>query len=343
MSTVTTSPSTPPPASDGRPPFEDWFPEAPLDATYGYDRAALLQVPVPPPPEDFAPFWQDLHAAARAISPDPELADYPMAARAHTFHRVDFTSLDGLRLGGWLALPKAGPARIGVVVSHGYGGREEPDLAGIPDDAAAIFPVARGLPAVSLMPQVARPTDGHVVEGIESRDSYVLGGCAADVWCAASALIELAGQVPLVFVGGSFGGGQGALAVPWDERFVAAALRVPSFGQYDIRLQVPCTGSGERVREHVALHPRAREVLRYFDAATAATFLRVPTLFACALWDPSVPPPGQFAVYNAARGVIGDQARLQVLSAGHETYPSEAAEGAVWLRAVRDLVTSAAK
>ncbi|WP_147919013.1 acetylxylan esterase [Ruania zhangjianzhongii] len=343
MTTVTTGPSTRQSTADQRPPFEEWFPEAPMDATYGYGLEALLQVSAPAPPEDFAEFWQSLQASARAVQPAPELADYPMLARAHTLHRVDFTSLGGLRLGGWVALPKDGPVRVGVVFSHGYGGREEPDLAGIPDDAAVIFPVARGLPAVSLMPQVLRPTDGHVLEGIESRDSYVLGGCAADLWCAASALTELVGQVPLVFVGGSFGGGQGALALPWDDRFVAAALRVPSFGQYDIRLHLPCTGSGERVREHVALHPRAREVLRYFDAATAAGFLRVPTLFGCALWDPSVPPPGQFAVYNAALAAIGDRARLQVLSAGHETYPSEAAEGAVWLRGVRTLINEAGR
>src|SRR5699024_4452096 len=153
-----------------------------MDATYGYDLAALLQVPAPQPPEDFAQFWRDLSAEARSVQPEPELAEYPMRSRGHSLHRVGFTSLGGLRLGGWVALPKAGPARIGVVHSHGYGGREAPDLAAIPDDAAVIYPVARGLPAVSLMPQVARPTDGHVLEGIESRDTYVLGGCAADLW-----------------------------------------------------------------------------------------------------------------------------------------------------------------
>lgn len=312
-----------------------------MDATYGYDLAALLQIPAPDAPEDFAQFWRRLYTAAREVAPAPELADYPMTSPAHTLHRVDFTSLGGLRLGGWVALPKGGPARVGVVVSHGYGGREAPDLAGIPEDAAAIFPVARGLPSVSLMPQVRRPTDGHVLEGIDSREKYVLGGCAADVWCAASALHQLVGEVPLVFVGASFGGGQGALALPWDFRFVAGALRVPTFGQYDIRLKVACTGSGERVREYVSLHPRAREVLRYFDAATAASFLTMPTLFACALWDPSVPPPGQFAVYNAAREATGEAARLQVLSAGHAEYPQQVAENAVWLRGSRDLIAAA--
>ncbi len=343
MTTATTEPGGRAAPGRTRPPFQQWFPDAPMDASYGYDLDGLLQVGAPAPPADFAEFWRSLHAQARQVVPAAELADYPMTARAHTVHRVDFTSLGGVRLGGWVALPKAGPARVGVVVSHGYGGREEPELVGIGDDAAVIFPVARGLPTVSLLPQLRRPTDGHVLEGIGSRETYVLGGCAADVWCAASALVELVGEVPMVFVGASFGGGQGALALPWDDRFVAGALRVPSFGQYDIRLRVPCTGSGERVREHVTGHPQAREVLRYFDAATAAGFLTVPTLMACALWDPAVPPPGQFAVHNAAREATGERAVLQVLGAGHETYPDELAEGTVWLRGVRRLIDQAGR
>ena len=324
------------------PPFAQWFPDAPMDATYGYGPQDLLQVPAPQAPERFEDFWRDLARRARDIDPAPELADYPMAAPGHDLQRVQFTSLDGLRLGGWVAVPKDRPARVGVVVSHGYGGRDEPEMAGIPDDVAAFFPVARGLPSVSLLPQLYRPEHGHVLEGIESMHTYVLGGCAADIWCAASALRQIAGPVPLVYAGASFGGGLGGLTVPWDERFVAAALRVPSFGQYDVRLSLPCTGSGEIVREYVQWHPRAREVLRYFDAATAARYLQVPTLFGCALWDPAVPPPGQFAVYNAARETLGQDARLQVLSAGHEdTYPTAAAEGAVWLRSVRELIAAA--
>ena len=43
-------------------------------------------------------------------------------------------------------------------------------------------------------------------------------------------------------------------------------------------------------------------MLRYFDAAVAAAHIRIPTLVACAVFDPAVPPPGQFAVYNALAG-----------------------------------------
>lgn len=318
------------------PPFADWFPDAPFDATYGYDLEALLQVPVPPPPEGFADFWRGRYTRARGVHVAPELGA-PVRHGDHLVRPLRFTSLDEYRLGGWLALPADGTPRSGVVVSHGYGGRAAPDLAAVPADAAAIFPVARGLPEPSLLAEIPSPEQGHVLHGIESVETYVLGGCAADVWCAATVLTEVCGQLPLVFSGTSFGGGQGALALPWDDRFVAAALRVPSFGQYDVRLASPCTGSGELVRHHVAAHPEARDVLRFFDAATAATSLRVPALLGCALWDPAVPPPGQFAVYNAC----ADVAELQVLDAGHAEYPTQADDDEEWLRRVRAMAVRA--
>lgn len=71
-------------------------------------------------------------------------------------------------------------------------------------------------------------------------------------------------------------------------------------------------------------------MLPYFDAATAATRLEAPTLVAAALFDPSVPPPGQFAVHNALAG----EHELLVLSAGHFEHEGTAAEVAE-LRAAR--------
>jgi cephalosporin-C deacetylase len=43
-------------------------------------------------------------------------------------------------------------------------------------------------------------------------------------------------------------------------------------------------------------------VLQYFDSATAAGHIQIPTLVAAAVFDPAVPPPGQFAVHNCLAG-----------------------------------------
>ena len=92
---------------------------------------------------------------------------------------------------------------------------------------------------------------------------------------------------------------------------------MPSFGHHPLRLTMQCNGSGESVRQYAMKNPRiAREVLPYFDAAIAAQFISTPTLVAPALFDPAVPPPGQFAVYNAMNG----KHALHVMPAGHFEY-----------------------
>lgn len=314
-------------------PYDAWFGADAFDATYGYDDAGLRDIGVPEEPPGLVEFWRALYAAALEVDVAPDLSPATGGAAAGTspldrpsteVYDVSFTSLGGVQINGWVALPADGVVERAVVVSHGYGGRDEPDLTMVPERSAAIFPVARGLPTRSLLPGVPAEGSGHVLHGIESRETYIHGGCAADVWCAATALLRLLPDYPstLAYVGGSFGGGIGALALPWDHRFTSAVLYVPSFGHHPLRLTMPCTGSGEAVRLYAEQHPEVRDVLAYFDAAVAAQHLRIPTLLGPALWDPAVPPPGQFAICNA----IPAEKELFTFSAGHAEYPGDADE-----------------
>lgn len=294
----------------------------PFDPTYGYDSATLAGVPPADEPRDFAKFWRETFVIARSIPSSPDLRP---SARQHVHgfdvFDVSFNSLGNQRIHGWLSVPRNGPVTRGIVVSHGYGGRDGPDQRVHCEDAVAIYPCARGISA-SGVPEIPSDPMEHVLTGIESRETYVHRGCAADVWAAATALIELFPMVShrLDYLGASFGGGIGALALPWDNRFKRAFLAVPSFGQYPIRLTLPSIGSGEAVRRYVGNHPAARDVLAYYDASVAAKHLRIPTLVAAALFDPAVPPPGQFAVYH---GLAGPK-HLLTLPAAHFAYPGEA-------------------
>ncbi len=297
------------------PPYDTWFADAAFDASYGHTLSTLRAIAPVPPPAGFAARWQAWREQAKTVDAAPTVlsAETALGRRVSI---IEHAGVDGTRLRAWLVEPLTAPARVGVVHSHGYGGRDAIDLARVPDDAAAIFPVARGLPALNAGVGAPEPQSEHVLAGIERPDTYVLGLCARDLWLAADALTALVGPLPLYYVGESFGGGIGALALPWDDRYIGATLVVPSFGQYDERLAVHCVGSGETVRDHVAAHPEAREVLRWFDASTALGFARIPVRVEAALWDPYVPPPGQFGVANAARML-----ELAVLAAGHAEYP----------------------
>nr|WSW67021.1 acetylxylan esterase [Streptomyces sp. NBC_00995] len=295
----------------------------PFDPAYGHTLDELTAVPAPPAPDDFADFWRARYEAARAVATDPEKGPLEDERDGVRIHGVTYTSVGGVRLGGWLALPVEGePVDHGFVIGHGYGGRQEPgpDVPLPLPSSAAILPCVRGMGARGLVAGIPEVSAGHVLHGIASRDTYVIGDCVADLWCAASALgelvPELTGPSRLGLLGESFGGGLGALALPWDDRFAAAQLTVPTFGNHPLRLTLPCAGSGEAVRGYHRGHPEVVEVLRYFDAATAAEFVERPTLVTAALFDPSVPPPGQFAVHNALAG----ERELLVLPAGHFTY-----------------------
>jgi len=104
---------------------------------------------------------------------------------------------------------------------------------------------------------------------------------------------------------------------------------VPSFGNHPLRLTLKTTGSGAAVQ---ALHKKnaqaVERTLGYYDAAVAARRIQVPVHFGCALFDPMVAPPGQFAIHNAVSG----EKELFVLRAGHFEYPEKDEDERAMLR-----------
>ena len=301
-------------------PFDAWFPAAEFDGSYGFTLDSLRAVEQVAATPDFAARWRNWRDAARTMDAAPRVLSTQTRGQRRV-SLVETAGVDGVRLRAWYVEPASGTPRVGVVHSHGYGGRERVDLARVPSDAAAIFPVARGLGSLNVGVGAPEERQAHVLTALADPDEYVIGLCARDLWLAADALTILAGELPLYYVGESFGGGIGALAAPWDDRYIGATLVVPTFGQYDLRLAVPCLGSGEYQRMHVQQHPEARQQLQPFDASTAASFFKVPVRVEAALWDQHVPPQGQFAVANA---VPAGLLELAVLPAGHAEYPGHA-------------------
>jgi cephalosporin-C deacetylase len=244
----------------------------------------------------------------------------------HHLYEIEYDSLHGVRIGGWLVVPADGKFDRSVVCGHGYGGRESAEFNLPTPKALGIFPCIRGFHR-SIHAEIPNNGHQHVMHGIGSRETYSHRGSVVDIWCAASALISLypGAAENLHYQGASFGGGIGAMALPWDTRIKKAFLDVPSFGNHALRVTLPCVGSGEAVQNFYHQgHPEILEVLQYFDAATAAKHVRIPTLVAAALFDPAVPPPGQFAVYNALAG----RKELFVRQAAHFSFPGEAEENA---------------
>lgn len=306
-----------------------------FDPTYGYSLEQLLQVDTPAEPSDFADFWQTTHQQTVAVPLDIQISEHVTANDAFRVRLVQFNGFENVRLGAWLVEPKDAAIGAFVVTGHGYYNRPFEDVHYAPNTANLFFS-CRGL-GISRVDGIPDQTMSHVLHGIESKETYVHRGCVADVWSAASVMLTLYPQAAgrLHYFGESFGGGIGAMALAWDDRFVSADLRVPSFGQHPIRLKCRCTGSGEAIRRRYRQRPEVYDnTLRYFDAAVHARRLKMPTAFACALFDPAVPPPGQFAVYDAATC----EKVLAVWQTGHHNWAGTEADISAANQAVAGLL-----
>lgn len=292
-----------------------------FDPGYGHTLATLCAIEAPPVPDDFAAFWQARYRRALTVDPVPRVSGDGWPVGPFRAYDLSYRTSDGLTLWGWLLKPAQGEVRRGLVVGHGYGGRDGPDWEVPLADAAYLFPCFRGL-SRSRQPGISDNPAWHVLHDIHLRDRYIIGGCVDDIWLGVSALLDLFPQTAghVGYMGISFGGGVGALALPWDGRIAMAHFNVPTFGHQPLRLTLPTVGSGAAVQAFQQQHGHVMDTLRYYDAAVAASLTRIPVHVAAALFDPVVAPPGQFAVYNALAG----PKTLFVLDAGHFDYPRKA-------------------
>jgi cephalosporin-C deacetylase len=295
----------------------------PFDPTYGYDLDTLQAVEPPPEPPGFAAFWRARYARALLVDPRPQLQPSAFQRPDARVTDLEYRSTDDFPIHGWLIEPASGEPSRGLIVGHGYGGIERPDFDLPLADAVYLVPCFRGL-GRSRRPPIAENPAWHVLHDIHLRGRYILGGCAEDIWTGVTALLRLYPQLAgrIGYMGISFGGGIGALALPWEPRIDRGHLNVPTFGHQPLRLRLPTTGSAAALQAFARRHGHVAETLAYYDAAVAARHIRQPMHVAAALFDAAVAPPGQYAVYNALPG----PKRLFVLTAGHFDHPGRGAE-----------------
>ncbi len=310
----------------------------PFDPSYGHSPEDLLAVGAPDPPADYEAFWQERYERALAVDPTPVMGGKIATRKGWQVHDLSYLSTGGVRISGWCLVPAKGNVERVMVVLHGYGGRVEPDLHWPFENTAILFPCARGLGRSQQSPFSSNPL-WHVLHDIQDTDRYIHGGCVEDVWLAVSSALKLFPQAEgrVGLIGVSFGGGVGTMALAWDKRIARAHFNVPSFGNHPLRLTLRTTGSGAAVQAAHRRNPKEVErTLSYHDAAIAAGWVTAPVHFACALFDPMVAPPGQFAIYNAVRS----EKHLNLLTAGHFEYPGQEGKERELLQEVHQFMAS---
>lgn len=292
-----------------------------FDPRYGYSLAQLLAVTPPKEPKNFDAFWQTRYHNALTVDPKMQIRIINNNEHGWRVFEIRYTSTDNFPIRGWLLLPCTGEVKRGFIIGHGYGGRNAPDFHLPFTDAALFFPCSRGL-GLSASPTISAEPYWHVLHDINQTDRYILGSCVEDLWLGVSALLQLFPQLTghLGYLGISFSGGIGALALPWEHRITRGHLNMPTFGHHPLRLRLPTRGSTHSLQQFYCTHKKhTLKTLRYYDAALAAKRITMPMHCACALFDPCVAPPAQFAIYNALTATK----ELFVLTAGHHSYPEQ--------------------
>lgn len=268
----------------------------PFDPTNGMTQAELLAVAPGKEPEGFREFWEENFAlvANAPLRYDVETEVWSPVPE-EKIYRVRVTNYDGVEFVLWITRPEN--SQGGLIIGQGYGNIAIPSASQY--SLTVGYAAVRGL-GPSQCKDIPWETKKHVIHGINSKETYILRGVIADQWMATRVLLDMYPECAanLNYAGGSMGGGMGALLLPWDKRFKAAFLHVPTFGS-EIRFEYESTGSGEACRKYVLEHPEARQVLKYFDASVAAKYIRIPVCCTPALFDPCVAPAGQFSVVNA--------------------------------------------
>ena len=292
-----------------------------FDPSYGYDLPSLMEAKPGQPPADFSRFWLNKYQHALQVVPYLNLQDTGQQHNNWRIFDCYYDTTDGIRIGGWLLLPTEGRVNGALIFAHGYGGIGGPDTGWKLNNTAILFPCIRGI-GRSVSPPISSAPEWHVLHNIQDRHKYIIGGCVQDLWCAVSALLSLFPQIEnrIGLSGSSFGGGLGIFAGAFDPRIQRCNFHVPAFGNPSIRMKLPTVGSTQALREFAVTHPEIiTATLPYFDTSCAARYLKQPSHWALALFDPFVAPPGQFSAYNACPA----QKELYKLKAGHFAYLEE--------------------
>ncbi len=302
---------------------DDLFVDNPydFDPTYNYSLEQLLQISPPREAKNYLAFWQNKYESTLRLTPQTVLHDRNDERGDWRIFDLSYSSTERFPIRGWLLIPKKGQVKRGFIIGHGYGGRDEPDLHLPFNDAVLFFPCFRGL-SLSKKSPISSDPFWHVRHDIDKKDQYILGGCVEDLWMAVTALLRLFPQLEghLGYLGISFGGGIGAMAMAMENRISRCHLNVPSFGHHSLRLKLKTLGSADSVQKvYMNAKKSTLKTLRYYDAAISAKYIKMPMHCALAKFDPVVAPPGQFAIYNA----LPNRKQLFVLDAGHYDYPNK--------------------
>lgn len=274
-------------------------------------------------PPGFLGFWEQTVALLGQEDPAPALAAAEAAGPGISLRRVEFSSLGGLRISGYLARPVSEQSCPLIVHAHGYDDRYT-IMTDWARRGTAVFGFdARGFGRSAAA--VATSEHGYVLTGIENRETSIVRGAVADYLQAIRvARLLLDGRAMRTTCHGfSFGGALALMASALSRDVDFLTVGQPTFGWNSERRRLALAGSTSQLNRYLAAQPWLLDdvmaTLEYFDTVHFAPLIQAPTLVGVGLDDDVVPSRTVLAVANHMRCPL----ELRLLPVSHSSDPRE--------------------
>ncbi len=287
------------------------FPDLVHPALSAYESAVVQ-------PADFAAFWRETLAEARAAGGTVKMTPAETTLKLVEVFDVTFPGFAGHPVKGWLVLPRERAEKLPLLVQYvGYGGGR-----GFPHEllhwAASSFAYFRmdtrgqgsGWSTGATPDPVGSTSQipGVMTKGILDRHDYYYRRLFTDGVRAVDALIgqDFVDAERVAVCGGSQGGGIALAVAGIDERVKAVMPDVPFLCDFPRAVRVAGRDPyGEIVRflaQHRDKKDQVFETLAYFDGVNFARQSKAAALFSVALMDDVCPPS---TIYGAFRAFAG--------------------------------------
>ncbi|MCE5249808.1 acetylxylan esterase [bacterium] len=267
-------------------------------------------------PGDWRSFWQQGLGEVYRVPMDPQVSLWKEQESGVKRYLVSLANIEGSRIYGWMTIPDGpGPFPALVYIQGAPGGIEEYQT-----DPQTNY-ARRGMIVLAINPhgiELGReesfyrllmsrhiPGDGASL-GVDDPYRYyfrrvVLGAIRSfDYLCSR----EDVDTARLAVAGASQGGGLSLLTAAVDHRVMAVTVHVPAMCDFTGVLHERPAGWPWLLgrRSSSGKDERVVRTCAYFDAALAASQIRVPAFFTVSFLDQSCPPTTVYSAFNSLRG-----------------------------------------
>jgi cephalosporin-C deacetylase len=287
-------------------------------------------------PEDFGRFWAQGKAELLRVAPDFRIEEVRDDEHSSTLYRVSVANIEGSRMFCWYRVPQGEGPFPAVLSIPGAGVRREGTReyyaeAGFAVLTMAVHGIGQDHPLEYYNTIRRGALYGYPYFGIDDPYRYyyrrmVLGAIRCIDFLYSRDEVD---TTRVAVAGSSQGGGMSLLVASLDERIKALTANVPALCDHAGSLQGRPSG-WPRLLRNAGNHERRRvmRTMAYFDAATAASRIKVPARVSAGFIDRTCAPSTVMAAFN---NLQGPRTIEMVPGMGHDTPGGYGTEWPRWL------------